>query len=107
MAANARRPPIVRRQLKITFTPDQIERLEKYCMRVSTIPPYKEISPSLVVRRGVLQYLEQLEAELALVSHRRARPACVYASVNGLSWCPEHDVRWEVGDDVPESCRGD
>lgn len=103
-----RRPPVVRNNLRITLGPDDLERLEAYCMRRATTPPFADIKPSAVAKRGVLYYLEQLEAEEAILPHRRARPPCVFAQgAGGMCWCPEHDVRWEIGGEVPETCRGD
>lgn len=110
MAGNRtrRKPPNARKDLRITLGADDIERLEAYCMRRATTPPFEDLKPSVVARRAVLYYLEQLEAEEAILPHRRARPPCVFAQgAGGMRWCPEHDVRWELGDPVPETCRGD
>ena len=106
-SAEKRRPPGIRQQIKVTLAPADLERVEAYCMRRATAPPYEDLKPSVVAKRAVLYYLTLLEAEEALLPNRRARPACVYASSNGINWCPEHDVRWEDGDEVPETCRGD
>lgn len=103
-----RAPPGVRKDLRIKLDPAEIERLEAYCMRRATIPPFVDLKPSTVATRAVRRYLAELEAEEVLLPSRRAKPACVFAVGAGLTrWCPEHDVRWEVGDAVPESCRGD
>jgi hypothetical protein len=102
------RPPVSRVALKLTLGPENLERLEAYCMRRATTPPYEDLKPSAVARRGVLFYLRHLEAEEALLPSRRARPPCVFATgAGGLAWCPEHDERWQIGAEVPESCRGD
>jgi hypothetical protein len=101
-------PPQIRATIPaVPVGADNIERLEAYCMRRSTVPPYKELKPSTVVRRAVLYYLAQLEAVEASMPNKYSRPACVVArGAGGLLWCPEHDVRWELGDKVPETCRG-
>ena len=106
MAAK-RAPPPPRTQMKITLSSADIDRLEHYCMRRATVPPYEDLKPSMVVRRAVLYYLTLLEAEEALLPNRRARPPCVVASAHGIHWCPTHDVRWEDGDEVPDTCKGD
>lgn len=101
-----RKPPASRYQMKITLPPEDIDRLEAYCMRQSTIPPFKNLKPSTVVRFAIQHYLLLLEAEEAAVTHSKVHHPCVVASANGLHWCPKHDVRWEEGDEVPETCRG-
>lgn len=92
--------------IRVAMPLAEAERLEMYCMRRTLKDPRNPLTPSTVARLSISKYLTEAEAEEALTAGRR--PACVYADcVGGLRWCPEHDLRWQAGDEVPESCRGD
>lgn len=87
-----------RDQVSVRWGVPLVERAERAAMALSTKPPYVKVTFADVAKRGMIEYLDRLEAQHDLAPPKPRDPCAITLALGGVWFCAACGLRGHKSD---------